>query len=488
MHRAFRRRVRSSGVVGKYHAAGAQSVASTANTSRAQSPEAVPPGDDRQAPRRPAHPRGVHWEAWVLRGLLAALAAYQFATGNRNGANVAGMGLALSLIPVVVTRSSGWHVPRLMDTLFAFAIAVQFASESFKLFEIFTYWDKLVHPLEIFMASGVAALLMLGYRDVQRLRMADELAAAGAMLFGTALGAFWELIEFAFDWFGNANLQKSNADTMTDTITNMGGAVFGAILAVWLYAHRTNANQRTELGEIADWLTNRLSRILKHHGRLVGAVVALVFAAILLAGWWVDRGPFPPPAAGQGAPGEWQFSAVSASAPAAPVPILGDWVPKSQGICRVNTESPQPGSEKMGILSLNPTASYGAEPFALDVTYVAERPPFGAGTAMDNGLVFGLRDPENFYLLHVDTLHDVVSLERYVHGRKREQRDERRRTRGNERHELRAEVRGSSVTALLDGARVFEQDGLEETRGSIGLWSRVTAEGCFEQAAVTALA
>lgn len=318
--------------------------------------------------------------------------------------------------------------------------------------------------------------------------MPDELAAAGAMLFGTALGAFWELIEFAFDWFGNANLQKSNADTMTDTITNIAGAVFGAILAVWLYAHRTNASQRTELGEIADWLTDRLARILKHHGRLVGVVVALIFAGILLAGWWVDRGPFPPPPAGQGAPGEWQFSAMGAPPSLAPVPILGDWEMKSQGMCRVNTESSQPGSEKMGILSLDPTSSYGADPFALSVTFVAERPPFGTGTAMDNGIVFGLRDPENFYLLHVDTLHDVVSLERYVHGRKREQRDERRRTRGNERHELRAEIRGGSLTALLDGAPVFEQDSLEETRGGVALWSRVTSEGCFQQATVTPLA
>jgi hypothetical protein len=41
------------------------------------------------------------------------------------------------------------------------------------------------------------------------LEIPDELSAAGAMLFAMTLGGSFELLEFALDWFGNTNLQKS---------------------------------------------------------------------------------------------------------------------------------------------------------------------------------------------------------------------------------------------------------------------------------------
>ena len=423
-----------------------------------------------------------HWQAWTLRGLLAALVLGQLLMGNREGATVAGLGLAVTMIPVLITRFSGWHVPRALELTFVLAMFLQYGSESLKLFEILTYWDKIIHPVEIFLATAVAAFLFLGYREHRRLDIPDGLAAFGAMLFGMTLGATWELIEFAFDWFGNANLQKSNADTLTDVLTNDAGAIFGALFAFWLFRHHTTEAQRLKCGEIADWLTDRLTRLFERHGFAVGIAVGLAFVAVIGLGWLMDRRPIPPPPTSSGQPATWDFSRASTSRAA---PVLGEWQPEERGICRVTMDKPLPGSEKMGLLVLAPQSSYGSDgPFALTATYIVDRPALGDGTAMEAGLAFGIRDPENFYLLRASAIHDVVAIERYIHGRKRVLREERMRTRGDEARAISVHVQGDRVVASLDGRQVLQEVGLVETAGGVGLWARATARACFSDVQV----
>jgi hypothetical protein len=446
---------------------------------------ARPAAPERPAPRAesaepPEHRR--HWASWALRALLLVFIAVHLLRGNRSGATVAGMGLVVTLIPPAISHFSRWHVPRVLEFTFVLAMFFQYSSESFKLFEIFTYWDKIVHPAEIFLATGVVTFLFLGYRHLHQLKIPDGLSAAGAMLFGMTLGASWELLEFALDWFGNANLQKSNADTMTDILTNDVGAIFGTLLAFWLYRHKTAEHQKQEFGEIAEWLTARLARLFERHGVLVGVVVALLIAGLVVAGWFTDRAPVPPPPPGQGQAGTWAFA--PGAGPSGPTAVLrGDWRPDERGICRVNPQPPQPGSEQMGLLALAPGASYGeGAGFAAATRFYLERPPLGAGTAMEAGLAFGLRDPDDFYLLKASALHDVFVLERHLHGKQRDLREVRVRLHGNEWHDMRIEVRGDRVAAFRDGQPLFEERGVVDTDGGLGLWARVTSAGCFSQA------
>jgi hypothetical protein len=427
---------------------------------------------------------GRHWESWALRVLLVGIVAYHASHGNWNGAIVAGEGILAVMIPLLISRFSGWHVPRLLELTFVLAMVLQFGSESFKLFEIFTYWDKLVHPAEIFLAAGVATFLFLGYRELHRLGIPDGLAAAGAMLFGMTLGATWELVEFALDWFGNANLQKSNADTLTDILTNDVGAIFGTLAAFWLYRHKTAPHQRSEFGEIAEWMTDRLAQLLARHGFLVGVAVAILVTGIVAAGWLIDRQPIPPPPSATGQSGTWTFSPGSGTSGPFGV-LLGEWGTDERGICRTNTERPPPGSEQMGLLMLGPGTSYGdGVSYLASTRLLAERPPLGSGTAMEVGIAFGVRGPDDFYLLSASMLHDVLILERYVHGRRRDLREERLRWRGDEWHTLGVEVRGDRALATADGRPIFEERGLAETNGGVGLWARVTTAGCFGEARV----
>lgn len=436
----------------------------------------------RVAPRFP-----VAWEEWALRAVLLITAVVLFAARNVSGALVALEGLAWTLLPLAIQRFGRIAVPRSVSLTFTACIALQFVGESIKLFEIFYYWDKIVHPLEVALATAAFAWLLLGYVDTYQLRLSRPAIGALSMLIGATLGTLWEFIEFLSDWFGNADLQKSNADTMTDVFSNDVGAYLAALGALWLYHRALRDDARRELGHFARWLTHGPGRLLERRGALVGAIFTLLLAALVLAAWLVDRRPIPPVPAGQplAQPRSWNLTSASIGADVAV--LDGDWQPDPHGLCRVNLDRPRPGSERPGLLSLAPDSLLGPSPFVLRAHYLEVRPPLGTGTQMTAGIAFGIRDARNFYVLEASTLHDVVRLDRYVHGTRRDVREERVRTRGDEWHDLEARVERDRVTAVIDGRPVFTQTRLRDVDGQVGLWARATATACFQSASASPL-
>src|SRR5438034_5837624 len=185
---------------------------------------------------------------------LLATAVYQAIGGNQNGAAVAGEGFVVSLVPLLVGRLCQTHVPRPLELAFVLGMALQFISESTKLFELFTYWDKIVHPTLIALTAMMAGWLLLGYAEAFGKWIPIQLAAAFGLLLGMSVGAFWEFVEFASDWFGEANLQKSNADTITDILSNDIGAFVATMFGLWVFTHLLSGDQPREMDDITCWL------------------------------------------------------------------------------------------------------------------------------------------------------------------------------------------------------------------------------------------
>src|SRR5438477_9574003 len=138
----------------------------------------------------------MRWESWLARLALAGLAVFQFSQGNQSGGLVAVEGFVVSLLPRAVERLSRVQVPRVIELLFVLGMALQFISESTKLFELFTYWDKIVHPMLVALTAWLAVWFLLGYRDSYRKRMPLHLVGAIGLLMGIAVGSFWDFVEF----------------------------------------------------------------------------------------------------------------------------------------------------------------------------------------------------------------------------------------------------------------------------------------------------
>lgn len=425
----------------------------------------------------------MHVESWLLRAALLGLAAYQLATHNPSGAAVAAQGFVVALIPLAVSRFSKTHVPRPLDAAFTGGMALQYISESTKLFEVFTYWDKIVHPTLVALTALLGVWLLLGYADAHRKRIPIQFGGAFGLMLGMSVGALWEFVELASDWFGGANLQKSNADTLTDIIANDIGAFVATLFGLWLFTHVLTNTQRRELGAIAAWLARGPGVLLDRHGRLGGALAAAAFVAIVVASQWVDRDQ---PALASGLPSGHSLDLNFVTDPNADALVLsGDWVPDPRGICRMNLEQPRPGSEKPGVLQLASGAVYGRAPFSVEATYFEERPPRSQGTEMDAGIAFGIRDAQDYYLLEQSALHDVLRLDHVIHNRRRDVREKLYRTHGNEWHTLRLDVSASSVTASVDGRSIFSVSRTPDAEGGVGLWARAAAATCFGEVHVS---
>lgn len=421
--------------------------------------------------------------------MLLATTGYQALSGNQDGAVVAGEGFVVSLAPLAIGRLSQTPVPRPLELAFVFGMALQFVSESTKLFELLYYWDKVVHPTLVALTGMIAVWLLLGYAEAFRKRVPIHVGASFGILLASTIGASWEFVEFTTDWFGNSDLQKSNADTMSDLMSNCIGAYAATLLALWLYAHVIPSDERNQMGVIGRWLAHGPRMLLRDYGRVIATAAAMALVALISLALWVDQN-IPAVASGlpPGASESWHFPPASAyTLPANSQVLSGDWVPDPRGVCRENLDNPKPGSEKMGVLQLAPGSVYGmsGQPFRVQVHYFEERPLLTQGTEMDAGIAFGIRDASDFDLLEENALHDNLRLDHFIHGKRRDLREKLFRTHGDEWHWLQVDVAGSSVTVTIDGLTMYTVDNVPHTDGGIGVWARAAGATCFSDVVVT---
>ena len=168
-------------------------------------------------------------------------------------------------------------------------VVLPVASALLGLYDRVQHWGKLVHALDGFCATLLFGVLLFAWRDAERVDLADELAALISMCAGVLFGVMWEIVEFVIDWAGNADLQKSNTDTMTDLLWNDVGVAIAAVLAARVYCRGLSEQQRQDLGSLATWLVAGPSRLLDRHGLLITVVAALVIAAAVTAVWFSGR-------------------------------------------------------------------------------------------------------------------------------------------------------------------------------------------------------
>ena len=177
----------------------------------------------------------------------------------------------------------------LVAPLVAAAVALPLGSAAFGLYDRLLHWGKLVHGVDAFLVTLLFGLLLVAWRDAQRVDLSDELAALTSMCTGVFFGVTWEIVEFVFDWLTYSDLQKSNTDTMTDFLWSDLGAAIAAVLAVRACCHWLSPRQRSELGGTASYLAHGASRLLDRHGFLMTFVAAVVIAAAVTALWYSGR-------------------------------------------------------------------------------------------------------------------------------------------------------------------------------------------------------
>jgi len=103
------------------------------------------------------------------------------------------------------------------------------------------------------------------------------------------------------------------------------------------------------------------------------------------------------------------------------------------------------------------------------------------------GLVFRLKDPNNYYIVRANALENNYRLYHVVNGRRSQFAGANFKVTSGEWHELRVEAAGNKITCYYDGNRKIEAtDDTFKDAGKVGLWTKADSVTSFDDLKVTA--
>jgi hypothetical protein len=103
------------------------------------------------------------------------------------------------------------------------------------------------------------------------------------------------------------------------------------------------------------------------------------------------------------------------------------------------------------------------------------------------GLVFRLKDANNYYIVRANALEDNYRLYHVIHGRRVQFAGANFKITSGEWHELRVEIVGNRITCYYDGSKKIEAtDETFKDAGKVGLWTKADSITYFDDLRVTA--
>jgi hypothetical protein len=103
------------------------------------------------------------------------------------------------------------------------------------------------------------------------------------------------------------------------------------------------------------------------------------------------------------------------------------------------------------------------------------------------GLVFRLKDPNNYYIVRANALENNYRLYRVVSGRRSQFAGANFKVTSGEWHELRVEALGNKITCYYDGSKKIEAtDDTFKHAGKVGFWTKADSVTYFDDLKVTA--
>lgn len=175
--------------------------------------------------------------AIVLNGIRLLLAAETLVAawnGVWPAAFVTLAALALTVLPGRLARRVGLSLPpSFLAAIALFVLATLYLGEVYDFYNRFWWWDLVLH-FGSAMGFGILGFLLI-FMLFQGDRYAAPPWALGVLSFCVALavGALWEIFEYAMDTLFGFNMMKSGLpDTMGDLIVDAVGAALAALAGV----------------------------------------------------------------------------------------------------------------------------------------------------------------------------------------------------------------------------------------------------------------
>jgi hypothetical protein len=198
---------------------------------------------------------------YLIWALLLVVSIAALVTARWSLAFVSTLTLLITFLPLLFQSWAGIRIPRgFTAAIIFFTVATIFLGEVGDFYERFWWWDIALHTGSAIGFGMIGAVMTLMLVRGNRLTTSAGLTALFAFTFGVAIGALWEIFEFAMDQIFGLNMQKSGLiDTMYDLIVNCVGAAIGALAGyAYFRGHGTN------------WLSQTIAKFVRDNSRLFG--------------------------------------------------------------------------------------------------------------------------------------------------------------------------------------------------------------------------
>src|SRR3990170_4570785 len=177
---------------------------------------------------------------------------------------------SLSLIPSLVERSYRVTLPFELDLLITLSIFLNtFMGEGMNFYQKVRLYDKALHIYGSAVVGLLAFVVVYTLNYTRKVRLSLPFIGFFTITFAIAMGAVWEIMEFAVDSLFGKTTQNGLADTMWDLVNDFVGGVITAAVGM-LYVNYSNPDVRKRLamplGEVfgmgrrIDRLKERLER------------------------------------------------------------------------------------------------------------------------------------------------------------------------------------------------------------------------------------
>jgi len=97
------------------------------------------------------------------------------------------------------------------------------------------------------------------------------------------------------------------------------------------------------------------------------------------------------------------------------------------------------------------------------------------------GLVWRVKDSNNYYVARANALEDNVTIYDTVNGRRTERKRTNTKVSSNQWHTLRVDFQGSHFTVIFDGKRAIDWDDAKfKEAGKVGVWTKADSVTLFD--------
>ena len=187
----------------------------------------------------------------VLLAIMAVELGLVFYEGQWVNAFLVMAIMAVTLSPAAIGRRFHVNIPPEFQILtIIFVFAALFLGELQSYYERIWWWDIALHTSSGLLMGILGFLLVYVLNESKHvdIHMRPRFVALFAFLFAVAVGALWEIFEFAMDQSIGTNMQKSMfsdpsglTDTMWDMIVNTLGALAICTLGWWYMTQREHS-------------------------------------------------------------------------------------------------------------------------------------------------------------------------------------------------------------------------------------------------------